>query len=253
MSLTKNLVKTAFFLAGVAGLGVGLRQSLNSNLFLLQRVEVRTHRSNPPVNTQTILHLASVPVGKVSLFAVQLKDIEKRILTLDWVRDVRIERNLPHTLLMTVNFREPVAIVQLPKGILAYTDNEGTIFGRIHLNEIPDLPFLAGMSSDRRERILNALRVVRHWDNSLLNPLSNLSTIHWDTEKGYRVLASYDLSKNNPVRTMIDLGHEIDETLDEKLQRLLEVFHYLSGKSIAARQIWVDAGRKVVVKTAHGS
>jgi hypothetical protein len=109
------------------------------------------------------------------------------------------------------------------------------------------------VSNDKKDRIQNALQLVQQWDQSPLKKLSYLSTVQWDSEKGYRALVTYDLAKNSQARTMVDIGQEIDETLDEKLLRLSNVFHYLSKKSIAVRQVWVDAGKKVVVKTVNGS
>jgi hypothetical protein len=39
----------------------------------------------------------------------------------------------------------------------------------------------------------------------------------------------------------------------DEIQRLTQVFQYLRQNSIAARQVFADSGKKIVVKTAHGS
>ena len=45
----------------------------------------------------------------------------------------------------------------------------------------------------------------------------------------------------------VDLGSDVP------FSQLAQVFDYLHTHHIAARQIFADAGKKIVVKTAHGS
>ena len=74
-------------------------------------------------------------------------------------------------------------------------------------------------------------------------------------------MVNYEISSPSGIRrlrTRIDLGREKEVLVEGKLipdqvQRLTQVFEYLRHNSIAARQIFADAGKKIVVKTAHGS
>jgi hypothetical protein len=262
MHLIKKVLVVIPSLIAIGAVVYGVREATRSKLFIVQSIEVESTFAHPPLDNQKIIQLASVPLGKVSLFQLDLKSIERRILANDWVREVQLKKRLLHTLMITVHFREPRAIVQTAKGTLSYVDEEGRVFGSVSLVNIPDLPILSKFSTQQPEKIKEAIKLIRRWEDSPLAQFSTISSLTWEPDRGYRVLASYllgaakDLDVHNSssyARTMIDLGSEVDANLDGKLLRLIDVFKYLSGNSIAVRQIWADAGKKIVVKTVRGS
>jgi hypothetical protein len=241
---------------------LGVYQGMQSKLFIVQTIEIESSMEHPPVDDKAILRLASVPIGKANLFQIDLKAIERRLLAQEWIRDVRLEKRLPRTLVISVSFREPRAVFQTQKGGLLYVDQDGKIFGGVSLLRAADLPILTGFQVQAQEKIKEGLELIRIWESSPVSRSAFISSVIWEQERGYRVLATYAMNasevgqKTNSkfsARTMIDLGHEVDANLEGKLLRLVTVFEYLSGSSIAVRQIWADAGRKIVVKTAHGS
>jgi hypothetical protein len=239
--------------------GYGVYRAAHSPLFLVQVVEVADQPDNAPVDAQAINWLAAVPVGQVNLFELDLQSIERRILTNAWIREVRLQKHFPQTLSIAVTFREPRALVQATNGGLEYVDATGKIFGKVDLRLQPDYPMLTGFSNESNGRLLEALKILEGWENSSLSKLSQVSTLSWDSNRGYRATVTYRLQQPHPPlqqtwgRAMVDLGSELDELNDSQFARLSHVFTYLSTNSIAARQIWADAGKKIVVKTARGS
>jgi hypothetical protein len=124
------------------------------------------------------------------------------------------------------------------------------------------LPLLTGFEIGDSQELLKGIILIRRWENSKLGQLSLISTVHRDLERGYRLLISYP-KKNSElistadldsrIRAFVDIGHEIDASLESKLFHLANVISYLSERSIAVHQIWADVGKKIVVKTAAGS
>jgi len=224
----------------------------HSPLFLIQVVEILNPPDDSPIDSQKIAQLAAVPVGKINLFELDLDLVEQRVLTESWIREVNIQKRFPQTLSISVTYRKPRALIQLANGTLSYVDNEGKIFGKVNMNLQPDLPVLSGFVGEDQLRVLDAVHLLDAWDKAPTSNQAELASVMWDSERGFRVLLSYPvLGKRS--RTIADLGQEADAELEQQLNRLAKVISYLSTNSIAARQVWADAGKKIVVKTAKGS
>ena len=221
-------------------------------MFIVRVVEVSDPPENTPVDSQVLAELANVPLGTLNLFNLSLEPIERRILTHPWVRAVILQKRFPQTLAITVVFREPRALFQSDSGKLSYIDSDGKVFGEVNLRKQSDLPILTGISTRSPEAVLNALSVLTRWDKAQLGRVSQISSLSYETERGYRVWVSYPMATGRG-RAMVELGQEFDADFDEQLQRLSRVIRYLAGNGIAVRQIWADAGKKIVVKIAHRS
>jgi hypothetical protein len=254
----------SLFLMSIGSVAFGMYQGIHSEAFLLRDIEVKAFAHSPqsPLDNLDITRLVSPQVGKVSLLSLDLKLIEKKIAENEWIEKVRLEKKLNHTLSIFVTYRQPLALIQKPKGELAYVDYNGMIFGSSHFKPIADLPLLTGFDHGDSEIIMKALKVVKLWEHSRLRQVSLISTVHWDSDRGFRLLISYPKKKtesisaaelDSRIRAFVDIGHEIDASLDNKLLHLSNVIRYLSSNSIAVRQIWADVGKKIVVKTGHGS
>ncbi len=249
----KRAATLGLSLAALASAAFGLRHAMRAPMFTLEVGEVTDINDGAPVDAQEVLNLAALPVGKVSLFDLSLDPIEKRILTQPWIKEVRLQKRFPQTLSISVTFREPRALIQNDNGSLAYVDKDGQIFGQVSLAQHSDLPLIAASASGHIQEALNVIRV---WELSPLSKKAPISTLQWDSERGFHVLVSYPIEEGRHGRTYVDLGHEIDASVDSEntqFSRLVRVFSYLSAHRLAARQIWADAGKKIVVKTAHGS
>lgn len=252
--LRKALVITFSCLALLAVI-FGVYGAVHSPLFLVQVVEVADQSDQGPVDAHTITQLAAVPLGMLNLFDLDLKLVEKRILTHSWIREVRLQKRFPQTLSISVAYRQPRALVQTESGNLSYVDQDGKAFGQLSLGFHPDLPVFSGFTGEAGTRIEQGIRLLDLWEKSPVGPLGQVSSVSWDASRGYRILVTYPLkgSSTHLGRSMVDLGQEIDAQTGDQLERLSHVVKYLSQNRIAVHQIWADAGKKIVVKTAHGS
>lgn len=270
-------------IAGVAltltlgiGLAVGSYFGFKSPQFTLNVIEVADLPEGAPITVTELENLVALPLGQTSLFGVNLRAVEARLLTHPWIKEVHLQKRFPQTLAVSVSLRTPVALWNNSNGGLAYVDAEGRTFGQLALRYFADLPQLYGLPKDET-LVKEALSLIKEWSESQIGRLSPLSSLTWDKEKGYRLMTTYptavlgggEFSQVNPlsarglallvhgrVRVSVELGHWSSGSPEERrsqLLRLEEVFQHLSTQSIRARQVWADSGKKIIVKTLRGS
>jgi len=87
---------------------------------------------------------------------VDVARIRERLLQFGWVKDARVSRRLPDTLVVDIVERTPAALWQ-DSGQLALIDAEGVVLQRVPVDKMPDLPLLIGPGANRQARGLGAL------------------------------------------------------------------------------------------------
>ena len=80
---------------------------------------------------------------------VDVGAIRERLLQFGWVKDARVSRRLPDTLVIDIVEREPAALWQ-DKQRLALIDTEGVVLDRVPVDTMPDLPLLIGPGANAR-------------------------------------------------------------------------------------------------------
>jgi len=91
------------------------------------------------------LHRAAESSGgdKAPQALVDVSEIRRRLLQFGWVKDARVSRRLPDTLVIDIVERTPAALWQ-NQGRLALIDGEGVMLDRVPVDKMPDLPLLIG-------------------------------------------------------------------------------------------------------------
>ena len=87
---------------------------------------------------------------------VDVSAIRNRLLQFGWVKDARVSRRLPDTLVIDIVERRPAALWQ-DKQRLALIDAEGVVLDRVPVDQMPDLPLLVGPGANGHARELNRL------------------------------------------------------------------------------------------------
>ena len=82
--------------------------------------------------------------------------IRRRLLQFGWVKDARVLRRLPDTLVIDIVERKPAALWQ-NQGQLALIDSEGVVLDRVPVDKMPDLPLLIGPGANTQEQGLAEL------------------------------------------------------------------------------------------------
>jgi cell division protein FtsQ len=87
---------------------------------------------------------------------VDVSAIRRRLLQFGWVKDARVSRRLPDTLVIDIVERTPAALWQ-SKGELALIDSDGVVLDRVPVDRMPDLPLLIGPGANAQEEELQRL------------------------------------------------------------------------------------------------
>jgi len=82
--------------------------------------------------------------------------IRQQLLRFGWVKDARVLRRLPDTLVIDIVERKPAALWQ-SEGRLALIDADGVVLDRVSIDRMPDLPLLIGPGANAQEQQLARL------------------------------------------------------------------------------------------------
>ena len=139
----------AFRLPQLAGLAIG--EGVGRLGFTLRHVETR---GNHRVSTQSIYDIAFNQQSS-AMPLVDLDGTRERLLRLPWIREARVSRRLPETLVVEVIERVPVAVWQ-QQGRLYLVDVEGVVLEPVGA-AAPGLVRLIGTDANRRYAALSGL------------------------------------------------------------------------------------------------
>jgi cell division protein FtsQ len=122
--------------------------------FTLQRVEVQ---DAPDMAKADILRAAGLDKD-MPILAVDLDALRQRVEATGWVRDAKVVRLLPDTLVIAVTARTPAAVWQ-HEGVLKVVDSEGRLIGGADPARFPALPLVVGEgAAEEAKNILPLLR-----------------------------------------------------------------------------------------------
>jgi cell division protein FtsQ len=123
--------------------GGTLGESVGEAGFAMKRVEIKG-----------AVHIRQLDVYNIAFdqpsSAMPLVDLEgtrQRLLQFGWVRDARVSRRLPDTLVVDIVERRPAAIWQYNQR-LALIDMDGVVLEPVRLDAMPDLPLLVGPAAN---------------------------------------------------------------------------------------------------------
>ena len=130
--------------------------------------------------------------GSGVLWSVPAKEITRRLSAHPWVRSVSIRKSFPDRLVVRIQERTPVAMVNLD--VLHYLDEEGRPFKRLTSYDPKNLAIVTGFS---REELLRKDPVTVRDLRKTLDLLQgveagalrqNVSEVHYDPQDGYTVV-----------------------------------------------------------------
>lgn len=95
---------------------------------------------------------------------VNVSQIRRRLLEYGWVKDARVSRRLPDTLVIDIVERRPAALWQ-NEGRLSLIDSDGIVLDRVPVDKMPDLPLLIGPGAngeaEKLSRIMAAVPTLK--------------------------------------------------------------------------------------------
>lgn len=120
--------------------------------FAVKRVEIKGANRVPKLQIYNV----AFDQPSTAMPLVDLEGTRQRLLQFGWVRDARVSRRLPDTLVVEVAERQPAAIWQHNRR-LALIDQEGVVLEAVRLEAMPDLPLVIGPAANRQAAGLTRL------------------------------------------------------------------------------------------------
>lgn len=213
---------------------------LEDSFFQVKEVEIRGCQKIPE---KTILSLAKIE-GMPNLFTLPLKEISERVEVHPWVEHVRVRKMFPNKVLIHIEERKPMAILQLEEPF--YIDSKGVIFSRVGDQDGYDFPFLTGLNRQvfdkepavAKHLIAKALEFLRIVDGERASPLKGVSEIRMEKIFGIHCFTQ-------AAGVEVRMGWD---QYEEKLRRFSLIWSDLQKRGITARSIDCSNLRRMAVK-----
>ena len=213
---------------------------LGDPYFRVREVEVEGGRKM----TKETLHSLTVMEGMPNLFSVNLKKVVKRLESHPWIDQVRVKKVFPNKILIQVEERKPMAIIQL--GELYYIDTHGEIFSPVGDKDDYNYPYLTGLTRQFLEKepveakhlIMKALELLKIVEQEKVPPLKELSEIHMEKTFGIQCF-----TKAEGVEVRMGWDH-----FGEKLKRLSLIWSDFRKRGFSAVSIDCSDLKRMVVR-----
>jgi len=166
--------------------------------------------------------------GSGILWSVPAKEIARRLSGDPWVRSVSVRKSFPDRLVVRIQERTPVAMVNLD--VLHYLDEEGRPFKRLTAYDPKNFAIVTGFSREELLRkdpvtvrdLRKTLDLLRGVEAGALR--QNVSEVHFDAQDGYTVVTR-DAGLQLKVGTM---------DVKEAIRRIEAAMPRISGMSRAS-------------------
>ena len=132
--------------------GTALAESIGSAGFAMQRVEIKGAQR---VSRLDIYNVA-FDQASMAMPLVDLEGTRERLLQFGWIKEARVHRRLPDTLVVDIVERRPAAIWQNSQR-LSLIDAEGVVLEPVRIEAMPELPLVIGPGANRHLGLLDAL------------------------------------------------------------------------------------------------
>lgn len=134
----------------MVGLAVG--ESIGQAGFAVKRVEIKGLKRMERLPVYAV----ALDQDSMAMPLVDLDDTRDRLLRFGWIKEARVSRRLPDTLVVDIVERRPAAIWQHEQK-LTLIDNEGVPLEQVKLEAMPDLPLVIGREANREAGRLASL------------------------------------------------------------------------------------------------
>ena len=135
-----------------AKVGAGLAEAMGEAGFRVRSVDVTGVQR---MDSRPVFQIA-LDQKSMAMPRVDVATIRQKLLRYGWVKDARVSRRLPDTLVIDIVEREPAALWQ-DKTRLSLIDSEGVVLDRVKVSDMPDLPLLVGPGANAHSNELNLL------------------------------------------------------------------------------------------------
>jgi cell division protein FtsQ len=132
--------------------GIALGEAIGRAGFTMRRVEIN---GADRVSRLDIYNVA-FDQPSMAMPLIDLAATRERLLRFGWIREARVSRRLPDTLVVEIVERRPAAIWQRNRN-LSLVDAEGVVLEEVRIQDMPNLPLVVGAAANRNLGSLAAL------------------------------------------------------------------------------------------------
>jgi cell division protein FtsQ len=234
----------------LAGLCLGLvvlyHQLLTCSTFCIKDINNIEIVGAKSLSRATLLRQARLGPG-VNLLAIRPGRVEQALMAHPWIARAEVSRKWPHSLMVRIQERDPVALVQIKKKLF-YMDHQGILFKPLSPGDPHNFPVITGLNPEQFRHSAGDLPEVVAQIFQLMavlkkNPpplnLENISEIHADLERGFTLYA-------NGLKVPLDLGFT---DYSGKLQKFAQLWPVLVQRGLLPRagRINLTYPRRVLV------
>ncbi len=239
-------LKISALLTGLAGISVLFvflySYLLTSPYIRLEQVEIV---GGDEAMTKELQEMSGLNL-ELSLLAIDVDEVQKKLEKHPWVRTVEVEKQFPHGLLIRVEKEEPRALVVAEK--LCYMNRFGKVFKEVGPNEAVDFPIVTGVSADEthRQKQLGLSMQVLQFLETQKDPwsLKELSEIHVKKDGDVSLYFSF-------LPAAVKLRAQNLESKMEELKRVVEHLNS-TGRIHTVKAIHLNYGEGAVVSFKKG-
>lgn len=259
MKSSKNALHLLLSVLVLTVLGITGYFAIHSSLFPLQRIDIQPLSDGYPLKVDEVEALLQLPKGKTNLFDIDLKPIETRLMKHPWVKGVILGKQFPDQLAVQIIERKPIALVSAGEssgkasGRIYYLEEDGSVFEERSVTYSRDLPIFSGFSPKDAQQLQKLSEFVLAWFSPEKLPGMKLSSLSLDPKLGFRAVISYPMKNQQWMRSVLELGLNVEEASLVPQDRLKRVLDYMAERSMVASKIWLGDGKKIVVKVSRGS
>jgi len=213
---------------------------LEDPFFRMREIEVKGCRR---IAQETILALTQVE-GMPNLFSINLKEVAKPLESHPWIDHVGVRKVFPNKILVQIEERKPIAILQLEE--LYYIDTQGIIFSPVGDRDEHDYPLLTGLTRQLLERdpveakslIMKGLELLRIAEKEKGSFLQEISEIQMEKNYGIKCFTRTE-------GVEVEMGWD---QFEEKFQRLSFIWLDLQKRGFSAALIDCSDLQRMVVR-----
>ena len=172
-----NLVESIFFILLVM---VAVFILFQSPVFEVRQIVIK----GTTIPTETVKSVSGINFGQ-NIFKLDFQSAEKKVQLIPLVKDVNIIRKLPATILIDVEERKAIGVMQITDGF-AQVDAEGICLRKVDIAKM-EIPVITGVQLDfpgigkkmESEKLSTVLKVVSELPEEIL---PKLSEVHIDDQ-----------------------------------------------------------------------